>query len=104
MALTWMELYQLIEKYKHEAKAFKLPIELYAQVRYAIEAELTYTPVDFFWRRTGAALFNIDWVKKWQDPVIQLMEELLHWNKEQTEHYRMELNQHLHNLIHPVEE
>ncbi len=98
------ELYHLIEKYKHEAKVFKLPIELYAQVRYAIEAELTYTPVDFFWRRTGAALFNIDWVKKWQGPVIQLMEELLHWNKEQTEHYRMELNQHLHNLIHPVEE
>ena len=43
-------LYQMIEQHKIEAEAYGLPIDIYAQVRYSIEAGIYFTPVDFFWR------------------------------------------------------
>ncbi|MDV6378775.1 FAD-dependent oxidoreductase [Sporosarcina sp. GW1-11] len=76
------ELYGVIQNGKADAERANLPIEIYAQVWYAIHKEFVCTPVDFFWRRTGALLFNIDWVDQWKQPVIDCMAELLGWSSE----------------------
>ncbi|PIC62702.1 glycerol-3-phosphate dehydrogenase [Sporosarcina sp. P13] len=76
------ELYGVIQNGKADAERAKLPIEIYAQVWYSIHKEFVCTPVDFFWRRTGALLFNIDWVNEWKQPVINYMAEQLNWSSE----------------------
>lgn len=97
-------LYQMIEQHKIEAEAYGLPIDIYAQVRYSIEAEFAYTPVDFFWRRTGTLLFDIQWVNKWRVPVVKMMGELLNWNEDQKERFVSDLDQQLYNIVNPIDQ
>ncbi len=85
------DLYEIMERNKTEAEASKLPLELYAQVIYSMTKEYACTPVDFFLRRTGAMLFQIEWVKKWKTPVIELMSKQLGWSSETKEQYHVEL-------------
>ncbi|AXH98254.1 glycerol-3-phosphate dehydrogenase/oxidase [Sporosarcina sp. PTS2304] len=76
------ELFGVIQNGKADAERAKLPVTIYAQVWYSIQKEFVCTPVDFFWRRTGALLFNIEWVNEWQQPVIDCMAHLLGWSGE----------------------
>jgi glycerol-3-phosphate dehydrogenase len=68
-----------------------MPVTLFAQLKYAIEHEMAYSPVDFFNRRTGALLFDINTVKTYKDQVIDFMAEELNWNKEIKLKYQKEL-------------
>lgn len=72
-----------------------LPLDLYAQVIYSIEEEMTVKPVDFFIRRTGALLFQIDWVHQWKEPVINFMAQRLKWSEKEKQSYRKELEERL---------
>ncbi len=98
------KIYELITNNKEEAEAYGLPVDIYAQVLYAITDEFAYTPVDFFLRRTGALLFDPEWVKKWKIPVINVMSEKLDWSDEQKERFRADLEKHLHALTVPIDE
>lgn len=89
------ELYELIKKNKTAADALGLPLVLFAQVIYSITKEYAYTPVDFFLRRTGALLFQIEWVKKWKTPIIELMSHVLSWSSEEKERYCFELEKQI---------
>ncbi|WP_071396218.1 glycerol-3-phosphate dehydrogenase/oxidase [Bacillus tuaregi] len=89
------DLYEIIERNHSASNTFGLPLGLYAQVIYSITKECTCTPVDFFLRRTGALLFHIESVKKWQESVIDLMSYKLGWDSEITESYRFELQKQL---------
>ena len=60
-----------------------------------MDEELTYTPADFFVRRTGALYFNIAWVQKHKESVIKYMAKQLKWTDEQTTTYTEELNQRI---------
>ncbi|XJZ28317.1 glycerol-3-phosphate dehydrogenase/oxidase [Bacillota bacterium Lsc_1132] len=96
--------FQLAKKYKAEALRFGLPLPLFAQLLYAIEYEMTATPIDFFNRRTGKILFDIQTVRKWNSQVIAYMAEKLGWNDSQKQKYVLELNQALKAAVIPVDE
>ena len=116
-------LFQLIESYQKEEKgdlvgydyavstenrkalqeaAAKLPVSIRAMIDYAVKYELAARPVDFFIRRTGTLLFDIAWVHRWKEPVLNYMAELMGWNAEQRATYEKELDQELHYAVHPV--
>jgi glycerol-3-phosphate dehydrogenase len=62
------------------------------------------TPVDFFIRRTGAMFFDRKWVEKWQQPVIDIMAKLLHWNADQKNKHTLELKKELKNAVVPIDQ
>ncbi|WP_312469795.1 glycerol-3-phosphate dehydrogenase/oxidase [Neobacillus sp.] len=74
---------------------FGLPLEVYVQIVYALEEEMTVKPVDFFIRRTGALFFDIQWVHEWKQAVIEIMAEILGWTEEEKDTCQDELETHL---------
>ena len=76
---------------------------VYAMLRYSMEYEAAYKPIDFFIRRTGALYFNIHWVHAHKEAVIAYMGKTLTWTDEQTADYRAELEGLLYEAVHPVE-
>lgn len=61
----------------------ELPVTMHAQLLYAIHHEMTVQPVDFFIRRTGELLFDVEIVHKWKDAVIKEMASILNWSEEE---------------------
>lgn len=84
-------LFDIVKVGLNEAEEYKLPVTLYAKLQYALTHEMAVTPVDFFLRRTGAVLFNIQLVKEYKDHVIQYMEDYFNWNTNTTDRYKKEL-------------
>jgi len=60
-----------------------LPNHLYVKLMYSLYYEMVLTPVDFFFRRTGDLLFNIDDVQKWKEEVINVMSNKFNWTDEE---------------------
>ncbi|MDQ0257261.1 glycerol-3-phosphate dehydrogenase [Evansella vedderi] len=85
------KVYKIVEEKRELAKKYRLPKEVFATLFYGIEDEMVVSPVDFFNRRTGALLFNIQWVKKWKKGVLQYMSDYFQWSNEQIDSYRLEL-------------
>ncbi|ARK21354.1 glycerol-3-phosphate dehydrogenase/oxidase [Sporosarcina sp. P26b] len=96
-------LFDLIQKNEQAAQDSGLPLYLYAQVLYSITDEFVRTPIDFFWRRTGALLFDIQWVNEWKVPVLEMMSKELGWSDEQKASFHADLGKHLHDATVPVE-
>lgn len=69
-----------------------LPLSIKLMIHYAIDYEMALTPVDFFMRRTGTIFFDIEWVVKWEDSVIQYMANIMNWDH----HYSSLLREELH--------
>ncbi|MFP5115804.1 glycerol-3-phosphate dehydrogenase/oxidase [Bacillaceae bacterium C204] len=82
---------------------FGLPLEVYAQIVYSLEDEMTVKPVDFFIRRTGALFFDIQWVVEWKEAVIDFMEDVLGWTLEEKTRFTEELETALKDAIHPTD-
>ena len=80
-----------------------LPSLVFAQLIYAIDYEMAATPVDFFHRRTGAILFDIDVVREWKNEVIQYMALKFEWNEEQIQAYTQELDEALTEATTPAD-
>lgn len=72
-------------------------------LRYAMEYESAYKPTDFFTRRTGTLLFDIDWVHEHKDEVMTYMGEALQWSEGQKTEYAEELERELFEAAHVVE-
>ena len=89
-----------------QAEAEALPLSVLVPLRYAIEHEMAVKPVDFFIRRTGSLLFNIEWTRRWKGPVIDYMASLLGWSNDEKEMYTLELQEELARAEHaaPSEE
>lgn len=92
-------LYEIIQKMSEEARHYQLPASLFAMLVYAMEEEMAATPSDFFIRRTGALYFDINWVKKWKQPVIGYMSRRFHWTEELAEQHSSKLEQHLKETV-----
>ncbi|MDP5273084.1 glycerol-3-phosphate dehydrogenase/oxidase [Chengkuizengella axinellae] len=84
-------LYEMIPHDYDQNQHFGLPLDIYLQVIYSVKEEMAVKPIDFFIRRTGALYFNIYWVERWKQPVIDLMSQFLLWTSEQKEIYQQEL-------------
>jgi glycerol-3-phosphate dehydrogenase len=95
-------LYHLMNEHRSEAAGYGLPIWLLALLVYSIEKEMTVQPADFFIRRTGALFFNIEFVKRWGEPVIAYMTDRFGWTSAQAHKYMEELNVNLREAVIPV--
>ncbi|SID69646.1 Aerobic glycerol-3-phosphate dehydrogenase [Mycobacteroides abscessus subsp. abscessus] len=62
--------FEIYKNGKEKALAENLDPVVYAGLRYSIDYEMAYKPVDFFIRRTGALFFDIGWVREHKDAVI----------------------------------
>ncbi|MBO1000392.1 FAD-dependent oxidoreductase [Bacillus sp. SD075] len=58
-----------------------LPKKLFVQLNYALDHEMAATPVDFFFRRTGTLLFDIDLVQTYKYAVIDYMAGYFGWTE-----------------------
>ncbi|PZD96299.1 glycerol-3-phosphate dehydrogenase [Paenibacillus sambharensis] len=85
------------------AAAYNLPVNVYAELMYAIEKEMAVTPVDFFMRRTGTLFFDIDYVTRWMLPVLSVMADRLGWSEQRAAAYRGDLERQLHDAVVPSE-
>ena len=95
------KIWDLSEELKNEALEADLDPIVFAQLRYAMEEESVYRPVDFFIRRTGALFFDINWVKQNQTNVINYMAKVLNWTTEEKTYYQRELNEALEEAVTP---
>jgi glycerol-3-phosphate dehydrogenase len=96
------KLFSLYEEEKVKTKEDNQLALVFAMVRYSVEYELAYKPVDFFIRRTGALFFNINWVRKYKEEVITYMANMLGWTADQVNDYTEELDKLIYETNHPV--
>lgn len=96
--------FELLKEYKTDAEKYGLPLPLLAKLVYAIENEMVASPIDFFNRRTGAILFNIQLVREWKSQVIAYMEDRLHWTEQEKKKYSLALEEELTAVIIPLDE
>ncbi|AXI09982.1 glycerol-3-phosphate dehydrogenase [Oceanobacillus zhaokaii] len=95
-------LYDIYQDRKEEAEKEGIDPAVFAKLIYAMENEAAYKPVDFFIRRTGALFFDINWVRRNKENVIQYMAKTLRWSGEQKQRYIAELEQLLHEAVTPT--
>ncbi len=95
--------FKIYKEQKQQAEQYNIDPIVFAQLVYALKYELTYKPVDFFVRRTGALFFNIQFVRKYKDSVIDYMAQELKWSDKQKQGYTEELNQLLKEAVEPIE-
>ncbi|MGX4686633.1 type 1 glycerol-3-phosphate oxidase [Vagococcus sp. JNUCC 83] len=62
---------------------------------YALEEELTLTPVDYVLRRTNYLLFKRNRLEEIKEAIIIAMSEYFNWTKAETEHYKKELEKEM---------
>lgn len=96
--------FDLMVEYKADAEQSNLPLTLFAKLIYALECEMAATPVDFFNRRTGALLFDINTVKEWKAEVIQYMAKVFGWDEEQTAKFTEQLEVKIKETTTPIVE
>lgn len=89
------KVYHYIEEGKDASSRYKMAPEIYGMLKYGILEESVATPADFFVRRTGSLLFQIDWVYQWKEPVIQMMKEEFAWTEDEVKKYRDQLQKEL---------
>jgi glycerol-3-phosphate dehydrogenase len=92
-------LFSNMKEANEKAAKFELSPFVYSVLKYSIDYEMTVTPTDFFFRRTGAALFNISWVHEWSQQVINLMAHELKWSTEEKQTMTAELNNQLKQAV-----
>jgi glycerol-3-phosphate dehydrogenase len=93
-------IFDIAKRYDPSNK-YSLSLEVYVQIIYALEDEMTVKPVDFFIRRTGALFFNIKWVHEWKQGVIELMTDYFGWTNEEKTTYQEELETELNDAVNP---
>ena len=90
--------YRLIADGHKEAALYGLSLEVYGSLLYGLKHEVVITPADFFIRRTGSLLFDVDWATKWKTQVISYMQDYHNWNEvqleQQKERLAMEMEQY----------
>ncbi|MFC5984910.1 glycerol-3-phosphate dehydrogenase/oxidase [Marinicrinis lubricantis] len=89
------QVFQQLRDHKETAAKYGLPNSLFAEVMYAIAHEMAVKPVDFFIRRSGALLFDIETVRMNKMPVIRLMSRQLGYTEAEEKAYIEELEREL---------
>ena len=81
-----------------------LPLGLAAELAYAVNEESAVNPEDFWIRRTGKLLFDIGYVREWENAVHAGMAELCDWDEARSREYRLGLQRCLLQAISPEDE
>ncbi|TLS38527.1 glycerol-3-phosphate dehydrogenase/oxidase [Pseudalkalibacillus caeni] len=95
-------IYEIAQTMGEEAKFHNLSLEVFVSLVYGIEEEMVATPIDYFNRRTSALYFDIDWVRKWKEPVIAYMAKRFNWTDKQKDFHRDVLEKELHDAVVPL--
>lgn len=96
-------IFEMYEEESRNAEGEGNPV-VRALLRYAMEYESAYKPTDFFIRRTGTLLFDIDWVHEHKDEAMTYMCEAFQWSEGQKAEYAEELERELFEAAHVVKE
>lgn len=89
-------LFKLVEEHGNkEAENYQMPVKLWVKLKYALENEMAATPIDFFNRRIGAILFDIETVRTYQEQVMNYMTDYFKWNQEVRAKFELQLQQAL---------
>lgn len=96
--------FNLLSQNKEDAEKYGLPLSLFSKLLFAIENEMIVTPIDFFNRRIGAILFDIESVRKWSSQVINYMGERFGWSIEEKQKFTQEISLALQESVIPVDE
>jgi glycerol-3-phosphate dehydrogenase len=97
------KVFSLISNNQETILKYGFSKEVFGKLAYAIEEEMVATPVDFFLRRTGALLFNIDWVFEWKESVVQYMADVFNWTENEKKKYIDDLEKELLDAQVPVD-
>lgn len=65
------------------------------RLSYALEHEMTLTPLDYFMRRTDFLLFDVTYMQTIKKPVIEAMTSYYEWSNDQTRQMTEELDKRL---------
>ncbi|SNV41634.1 Aerobic glycerol-3-phosphate dehydrogenase [Listeria ivanovii subsp. ivanovii] len=96
------QLFTYAQEYK-DTNETTLPNSLYAELRYSIQHEAVTTPVDFLLRRTGYLLFDMPYLLKWKDAVVDEMAKQFHWDEATKQTYIEELNTQINDAREPAD-
>ncbi|MBP2241784.1 glycerol-3-phosphate dehydrogenase [Cytobacillus eiseniae] len=69
----------------------ELPRFIRLLIQYSVKYEMVMNVSDFLVRRTGAILFDIQWVKKWRKSIEEEFRKIFKWNEETVESNNKEL-------------
>ncbi len=94
-------LFNMIEANSNEAEKYEMPLTLWVKLKYALDYEMAATPSDFFTRRTGDLLFDINWVRNYQKQVHDYMSDYFDWSEERKQQFNRELEQELNDATNP---
>ncbi|MHC8517850.1 glycerol-3-phosphate dehydrogenase/oxidase [Sporosarcina sp. ITBMC105] len=75
-----------------------LPLSIKLTLQYAMEEEMAMTPADYFIRRTGAMLFDIEWVQKWKGEVVNYMACFMNWTEAEKQKHIDELEERIEEI------
>jgi len=92
----------LLKQNWDEMKKYNMPTVIFAKLLYGMEAEMIATPVDFFFRRTGDLLFDIDTVKETKEAVVSYMAIQFGWDEKQLEKHVAELVTEIQKAEEPI--
>lgn len=84
--------FDLFSTHKAAAEKYNLPPVLFAKLAYGIEHEMIANLVDFYFRRTGDLLFDIDLVRNTKENVSNYMAATFAWTDKEKEKAEAELN------------
>lgn len=96
--------FNLLASNLEDAQKYHLPLDVFAQLVYAMEEESIATPIDFLKRRTGDLLFNIQRVRKWKTQVISYMADRFNWTDDAIKKHTLEVENALKACVIPVDE
>ena len=88
-------LYDIISQNEDVIEQYGFDKDVFAKLEYAIQEEKVATPLDFFFRRTGALLFDIISVQMWKERVIAYMKDAFGWDEETEEMYKIRLDKEI---------
>ncbi|HAQ06945.1 MAG TPA: glycerol-3-phosphate dehydrogenase [Bacillus bacterium] len=94
--------FDLASEKKTDADKHNIPLVLFAKLVYGLEREMVATPVDFYFRRTGDLLFDINLVLETRNAVSTYMAEVFNWSDGEKERYDSELDKEIQEATTPA--
>jgi len=95
--------FQLVSSQKASAEQYGLPAVTFAKLVYGIEHEMVATLVDFYFRRTGDLLFNINTVLQTKEAVSSYMADRFNWTDDEKQKQEAALNVEIKSATNPIQ-
>ncbi|WP_423408272.1 glycerol-3-phosphate dehydrogenase/oxidase [Heyndrickxia sp. MSNUG] len=95
--------FELVNRQKASAEQYRLPAVTFAKLVYGIEHEMIATLVDFYFRRTGDLLFNINTVLQTREAVSSYLAGRFNWTDEEKQKQEAALEIEIKAATNPIQ-